>query len=117
MWREGLGRKPPIFDAAAGRSSAISVFKLIAVQVSIPLHERPASSGHIPFSVFPKARAVSSALASSGSPPRVRERQKGLWANPQPVPPWEWRNGTSSGLNDLKTCKILPLECLQFSGA
>jgi len=20
-----------------------------------------------------------------------REAQRGLWANPQPVPPWEWR--------------------------
>ena len=22
----------------------------------------------------------------------AREAKKGLWANPQPVPPWEWRN-------------------------
>ena len=23
----------------------------------------------------------------------AREGQKGLWANPQPVPPWAWRKG------------------------
>jgi micrococcal nuclease len=22
----------------------------------------------------------------------AREAKKGLWAEPQPVPPWEWRN-------------------------
>jgi len=23
-----------------------------------------------------------------------REARKGLWADPQPVPPWEWRKGS-----------------------
>ena len=23
----------------------------------------------------------------------AREAQRGLWADPQPVPPWEWRKG------------------------
>jgi endonuclease YncB( thermonuclease family) len=24
----------------------------------------------------------------------AREAMKGLWADPQPVPPWEWRKGS-----------------------
>jgi hypothetical protein len=40
----GIGKKTPIFGAAAGRSSAISVFKSIAVQVSRRLHESPESN-------------------------------------------------------------------------
>ncbi len=40
----GIGKKTPIFGAAVGGSSAITVFRRIAVQVSLPLHERPASS-------------------------------------------------------------------------
>ena len=43
-----IGKKTPIFGAAVGHSSAITVFKPIAVQVSRHLHEHPAPSARIP---------------------------------------------------------------------
>jgi hypothetical protein len=38
----GIGKKTLIFGAAAGRSSAITVFRHTAVQVSMHLQKRPA---------------------------------------------------------------------------
>jgi len=32
----------------------------------------------------------------------AREGKKGLWADPQPVPPWEWRKRTRSGTQWLR---------------
>jgi micrococcal nuclease len=29
----------------------------------------------------------------------AREERKGLWANPQPVPPWEWQKIKKFGVN------------------
>ena len=27
----------------------------------------------------------------------AREARRGLWGDPEPIPPWEWRRGTRSG--------------------
>ena len=31
--------------------------------------------------------------ALAGLDPDAQEAKKGLWADPHPVPPWEWRKG------------------------
>ena len=31
---------------------------------------------------------------------RAREADRGLWARPDPVPPWQWRHGASRGSSD-----------------
>jgi hypothetical protein len=49
----GIGKKTPIFSAAVGRSSAITVFRRTAAQVSKRFHQRPPSSCPHPRSRHP----------------------------------------------------------------
>ena len=57
--------------------------------------------------------------ALEGLEEEAREEQKGLWADPQPVPPWEWRKRKEREEADIIDCLVVrrvESVCVALSG-